>query len=347
MKKKIIAITLSVFVMTLIGCGVKKETNNDIDKEVSLTQIIKDYYPIKDNVKYIYEGKGNEYASYEVYIDYTDEYKIQQRINNGGTQIVKIIDIDNGRVTQLSISGETYYRENLFEKEADKLEVILMEPLIIGTTWVSEDSSVSTITGISIDVITPSGSYKAIEVATEKDGSKTINYYAKNIGLVKSISIYGEEEISSTLSKIENDVPLVQNINFYYPNFDNNKIYYKSKALSFKTNDITKDILLFSYKETPNDVDTVFTKNVSINNLQLGTDGIIYLDLNRDFLDEMSKDILRESSILQSIANTFCQYYNTNKLILTIDNEPYKSDRIEMQTGEYLTANYDNNILIK
>jgi hypothetical protein len=106
--------------------------------------------------------------------------------------------------------------------------------LIKGTTWKLQDSRIRTITGTSVDITTPAGKYKAIEVVTEGSNDKTIDYYAKNVGLVKSVFISGETEITSSLSKIEENVSLIQKISFFYPNVNDDKIYYKDKDISFR-----------------------------------------------------------------------------------------------------------------
>ena len=51
-----------------------------------------------------------------------------------------------------------------------------------------------------------------------------------------------------------------------------------------------------------------------------------------------------EGMILQSIANTFGGYFNTDKVILTIDNQLYESGHFAFQEGEYITVNLDNTV---
>lgn len=318
--------------------------NNDSSSEVLK---VKDYYPIKENVKYVYEGSGNEYASYTVYIDYTSEDKVQQRIDNGGTVSVKVIEVKDGKVTRLFSKGEIYYRENLLESKNDE-EVLLMEPLTKGTTWKLNDSRTRIINNTSADVTTPSGSYKAIEVVTEGSNDKTIDYYAKDVGLVKSVFISGETEIISSLSKIEENASLIQKISFFYPNVNDDKIYYKNKNITFKTNDITREILASAYKELiDSNLGKVFSANTKINSLYLNKDDMVYIDLNKEFLTEMNAGSGYESMILQSIANTFGKYYNSQKIILTIDNNLYASGHIAMEKGQYIEAKYDNTVELK
>lgn len=63
------------------GC----ETPVNGEKPVPEALRVEDYFPIKDNVRYVYEGMGNEFAYYDVYIEYTAKGLVQQRVDNGGT----------------------------------------------------------------------------------------------------------------------------------------------------------------------------------------------------------------------------------------------------------------------
>lgn len=350
MKKLLILICLVLSFTLAIGCS----ANNNINAEGTPTagnatpsvasptsgenQLkIQDYFPIKENVKYTYEGKGNEFAFYTVYIDYTSENKVQQRVNNGGTEMAKVLEIKDGKLTLVFIREEVYYRENFLKAESNADDVLLMEPLKQGTTWTLKDSSKKTITNISADVTTPSGNYKAIEVTTEGKNGKTVDYYAKNVGLVKSVFNPGESEVSSTLSKIEENVELKKTVNFYYPNLNDEKIYYQAKELSFKTNDITKMILEKAYKDIVNEkFQKAFTTNTKINSLYLNKDNMVYIDLNSAFINEMNAGAMYEKMILQSVANTFGHYYDKDKVILTIDGKLYESGHILMKKGEFL-----------
>ena len=107
-----------------------------------------------------------------------------------------------------------------------------------------------------------------------------------------------------------------------------------SKKIDFHTNDVTRKVLEAAYKE--NAPATVFSPNTRINSLYLNDDNMVYLDLSGDFITEMNAGAGYESMLLQCIANTFGNYYNVQKVILTIDNEPYSSGHIFLEKGEYL-----------
>lgn len=323
--------------------------NKEEDKEPKTNiETIKDFYLMRKNTRYIYEGVGNEFASYDVYNDYISGEKVQQRINNPGTTMANVLELKSGKLTKIYSRGEAYYRENLLKVTGAEKEVILKEPLKKGTTWTLKDGRARTITNTAVDVTTPTGNYKAVEVTTVGTNDKTIDYYAKNVGLVKSVFVSGETEISSTLTKIEENVPLIQNINFFYPNINDGKLYYKRKAISFYTNEITRKVLAKAYKEQINNqLGVVFSKNTEINSLYLNQDGSVYIDLNQAFINEMTAGAAYEQMILQSVVNTVGQYYQAEKVYLTIDNKPYESGHIKMKKGEYFKVQIQDSIEVQ
>jgi hypothetical protein len=349
------SICLALLLAALSGCGGSGGSGGAEQSPASPSQstahsaaptsqagTVKDYFPILQNVHYIYQGAGNEFASYDMYIDYTSDTKVQQRINNGGTVVVRVIEVADGKVTCAFKKEESYSRENFLDKKGDTQEILLKDPIEAGTSWTLEDGRTRTITGVSVAVDTPSGSYSAITVETKDENGKTTEYYAKNVGLVKTETTGKDYKISSTLSEIKKDASFVQTVRFYYPNINDGNIYYKDKELNFKTNDITKKTLETAYKEQPpGEAGKVFSENTKINSYYLNQDGMVYLDLSREFVSEMNAGSGYEAMVLQCVANTFGSYYNAEKVILTIEGAPYESGHIKMAKGEYLTVKTD------
>lgn len=377
MKKVMVIFAVALLIVTLVGCGLNKDSSNGENNQNSNTnqkntgnenknndnssnpkknnedpkeklEDISDYYPFKKNTRYHYEGAGNEYASFTVYNDFISGDRVQQRLDNGGTVMANVLELKDGKLTKVFSRGEAYYRENVLKSSGEDQEILLMEPLKKGTTWTLKDGRVRTITSMNTDITTPTGSYQAIEVTTENGSDKTVDYYAKEIGLIKSHFVTGGTEVTATLAKIEENVPLVQNINFYYPNIDDDNIYYKRKPISFYTNEITRKVITAAYKEPMKDkVGIVFSKNTEINSLYLNQDGGVYIDLNQAFLDEMMAGAAYEGLILQSIVNTVGQYYQAEKVFLTIDNKLYESGHITKKKGESFKVQLQGSVELK
>jgi len=331
--------------LALSGCQSGSTSTPNTSSNTNMPEELKasDYFPKAENTRYVYQGEGNEYAFYDAYPDFTSENQIQLRIDNGGTILTMVIAHSDGKLVQTYSSGETYDRENHLNKTGEE-EVLLAEPIAKGTAWTLKDGSTRTITDTSASVSTPSGHYDALEVTTQGPNGTIIQYYAKDIGLIKIVYGSGGSQISSTLSSVEKDVPLTQTVRFFYPNVDLDKIYYEEKEIVLYTNDVTKDVIAKAYREVPNGAAKVFSENTETNSLFLNDDGSVSLDLNQAFLKEMNAGSGYESAILQCIANTFGDYYNTDKVVLTIEGSPYSSGHFKFQEGEFLQADLINAI---
>ena len=220
----------------------------DNSKVTVATATIGDYYPFEKNIKYKYAGVGNEYATYSVFVDYLSGNRQQIRVNNGGTETVKVLENKDGELRLILSQGEIYYRENFTSKINSKPEILLKEPLTKGNSWTLKDGSKRSITNVKVAIKTALANYECIEVTTVRKDSTVKDYYAAKIGLVKTLFSSNGTEVSSTLNKMEKNVPFVQTVKFYYPNGNDSKNYITEKKLSFNTNDVTKKIFEKNFK---------------------------------------------------------------------------------------------------
>ena len=281
---------------------VGSKTWGAIDKGLKSMLTIKDYFPVKENTNYVYEGKGNEYASYHVLVDYLVGNRVQLRSNNGGTEVVKVLENKDGKLTMLLSRSECYYRENLIKAPSSNAEILLKEPLIKGTTWSLPGNRKRYISNVDVYVTTPLGKYKALEVTTEDKKNKTLDYYAPNVGLVKTVYTPNGGQISSLLTKIQNNVLFTQSVEFYYPNIDEVTLNYVYKKLSFKTNDITRMKIEAAYKVLPKgNIFRVLSSNTKIKSLYLNKDGMVYVDFTKELISEMNTGAGYEVQVLLCI----------------------------------------------
>ncbi|HPW99752.1 MAG TPA: GerMN domain-containing protein [Sedimentibacter sp.] len=306
------------------------------DEEVS----IEEYYPIKENTKYSYEGEGNEYASYTVFMDYSSDDRVQTRTNNGGTEVVNVLEVKDDQLTLLYSRGETYFRQNFLNDEYEGGKILLKGPLKEGNSWDYDENTIASVTDLSKEVVTSLGNYQALEVTLEGEQGKTVNYYAKDVGLVKTISSGEGYEVSSTLSSIENNMPLIQTITLFYPNIDGSldKI---DVQIQFKTNQEPIDVIEEVVKDLS--VHEIFSPNTKINELRFDKEeNSVHIDLSKDFITGMNAGSSFEALILQSLTNTLGNYYGVQEVYITIDGGPYESGHIIIEEGEPSTVNYDN-----
>lgn len=350
MKRFSLVLCLFLMLAFLISCtnnnaqssskqGSETLTNNS-SQNSGAVPTIKDYFSYAANTKYIFEGQGNEYAAYSVFVDYIVDNRVQTRTNNGGTETVKVLENKDGELAVVFSKHECYYRENLTASNADQKEVLLKEPLAKGTAWTLADGRKRSISNTNVDIMTPAGSYKALEVTTEGKDGMTLDYYAPNVGLVKTVFTSNGSEVTSTLTKMESNIPFVQTVKFYYPDAAAKKIVFVNKQLSFNTNDVTKAKLEAAYKDLQN---LAISKALSINaktkSLYLNKDNMVYVDFTKELVSEMNAGSGVESMILQCITNTLGVYYTAEKVYITVEGSPYSSGHISLKKGEFFTVN--------
>lgn len=321
-----------------------EDTNNN--NGVS-SYTIKDFYPFKENIKYEYVGKGNEYAAFRLSVDYIKDNRIQLRKNNGGTEVVNVLEYKDKQLKLIFSKEECYYREDFTSKPSNKDEILLKEPLVKGTTWTLSDGRKRYISNVDVPITNLSGSYKALEVTTEDNTQKTLDYYALNTGLVQTIYSPKSMEVKSSLNTLTPNSLLTQNVKLYYPDINSEKLCFTEKQLNFKTNDITKQVFEKAFKEAPSkELIKLLGQNVKIKSLYLNGN-TVYVDFTKDFVSEMNAGSGTEALILQCIANTLGDYYKTSKVYITIENAPYSSGHIVMKKGETFTVNTKNAVELK
>ncbi len=299
---------------------------------------ISDYFPFIANSHMIYKGTGNEYASYEIYVDYIRGDKMQIRKNNGGSETVLVYAVKNGKLVCTYSRGETYYKYD-FTPMSDGDDVLLKEPLSKGTAWTAKDGSSRSITSVDSRIETAAGKYTAIEVTTKRKDSTDRDYYVKGIGLVKTIFTSGNDSmtVESELEKIEKDVSYIRTMNFYYPQFEKDCIVYMERDVEIKTNEDMKFKFQKELKIIPAEggLAKTFTKNTKVLGIKVDEDrGTVAVDLSSDFIKEMNAGTSFEGMLLNSITSTFGDYYLKSKVIITIEGKPYESGHILMKQGE-------------
>lgn len=309
--------------------------NND-EKQIVSKYNIKDFVGIKANEKYNYAGENSEYAEYVRYVDYIDGDNYQIRINNGGTEAVTVIEATENELKIVFKRGVCYYRENFLNKSPNKDEILLKAPIAKGTKWTLEDGSKRYISSIDTKVSTDAGEFQCIEVTTEnKNGQKDLQYYAPGIGLIKEIMDSENMKVTSTLSSIEKNTKLNQVIRFYYPDSNAEYMLYEDISIPFSTNDITRIALQNKFKER-----SLLKDSVGINSLYLNDDGMLYLDITKNFVAEMANGTAGEYFAIYDLVNTLGSYYGVDKVYMTLDGGIYESGHIVKLKGEYFNLDF-------
>ncbi len=353
MKKYLVLMTVLLIVaIAFTGCAktnIPKEQNlskgNDTENIKSdENRTIKDYYPFKENTKMEYEGIGNEYAEQETFFEFVKDNRAQLKIFNSGTVIVKVLEYNDGELREIFTEGEFYHIENMLDSVSENNNVLLKEPLKLGTTWNISGGHKKTITGVDVDIETPYKKFKALEVTTELgEGRKQFDYYVVGIGHVASIYKDGDFEVKTLLEEIEKK-PYETEIRLYYPSATDIGSMYIDRDIEFSTNGDIEKILESNLQNPKSDkLMPTISNNTKINSMKLDRGNrVVKVDFSKELLTDMNAGSSMEGEILKSIVNTLGNYYGVEKVYISIEGTPYSSGHFAIGENEYFTVDYDN-----
>lgn len=136
---------------------------------------------------------------------------------------------------------ETYYNYD-YTSSSNMDEILLKEPIKVGTSWTLSDGGIRSITAVDKWIKTPAGEYNALEITTKRKDSIIRDYCVKNIGYVKSEfnSNIDSFTVMSELELVEKGTPIKQTIRFYYPEFSKDRVVYIDRATDIYTNEDMK-----------------------------------------------------------------------------------------------------------
>jgi hypothetical protein len=177
-----------------------KNTEQNPDKKASDLKP-SDFFPLALGYTWEYEGEGNEYASFNRKVVFSNNNLHQIREDNGGTASASVYKVSPAEVTRVFFQGEAYGEENYLNSELKENLAILKTPLKVGTKW-KEPNGTREIVSINETVSTPAGTYnECIKVKISSENSTMNEYFKDGIGMVKREFISGETKVTSSLKK--------------------------------------------------------------------------------------------------------------------------------------------------
>lgn len=336
--KKIFSILLLFFIISIgiIGC---QNTDNEGLNENSRN--ISDYFPFDKNILKIYESYGEEYGEHIIYFDYIKDNKAQVRSIKPGTITLFLLEYKNKELKKIYSEEEFYHIENKINTKTEKNHIILKEPLNVGVNWTLPDGYKRIITGYDVEIETPMGKYKALEVTTEYGNSKKqIDYYVRNIGHVGRIYKNNNVENKILLKEIKKDKSYAFKLRIYYPVINDTKIVFVEKEAKFNTNDRIEAVFEREFKNVHSKkIFSPISPNTEIRKIKFDkNNNIVKIDFSKELIEEMNiKDTL-EMQKIRSIVNTFGNYYGVNRVFISIEGKPYNSKNFTLKRGEYFTV---------
>lgn len=304
---------------------------------------VADFFPFTPNVHMSYVGSGNEYAGFESYVDYINNGAIQLRTNNTGTESVNVYKIDSGALKKVFMQGETYYMYD-YTAMNTMSDVLIMDPIAVGTTWTLASGDQRAITSTNATVTVPYGTFTALEVTTTYADSIMKEYYVEDLGLVKREFTANSDPtnpITSELQAVTNG-PYTLNMRFYYPDFNNDQIVYVDQSIQYNTNDTMTSVLENEFKNVPSGsgLTPLMSAATAINSLTFDTSTyVVTVDFSEEFITQMNAGTSLEGMILESVGDTLGSYFQTNQVQILIDGGAYMSGHFGFNLGDYLPYN--------
>ncbi|MBN2222586.1 MAG: GerMN domain-containing protein, partial [Vallitaleaceae bacterium] len=279
---------------------------------------------------------------------------------NGGTTMIHLLEIEDGELRSFHSEGEFYHVEDRLSQFSSSemlsdeafnnlpetpLDILLKEPIEVGTTWQSAYGNERSITALDKTIQVPYGEFQALEVTTLlDDNTEQYDYYVKDLGFVLSIYQASDFEVKTLLKEVKKDHALTLPLQVYYPDFEGETTAYSEESIEFYTNDSIVELLANKMKTVSGTDDMpTLTENVHLNSLQTDPNlGILYIDFSNNLVREMNAGSLLEGLILQSINNTLGNYTHLNKVVITLDGELYSSGHFMLEQGDYFEVQFGN-----
>lgn len=164
-----------------------------------------------------YSGKGIEYAAFNQEVTYVQPPLYQVEEESAGTTVVYVYLILEDEIYTIYHEGEFYEDKNILPtliKEAgtsrpEKLlefhggQLLFQGPIEVGQSWQSGQRQVE-ITAILEEMQVSAGNfYNVVKIKKATAESKTYEYYAPNIGMIKSLTDFNGDQIISELEHLE------------------------------------------------------------------------------------------------------------------------------------------------
>lgn len=288
----------------------------------------KDYFPPRSNSIYIYTNLNNNFLKFKRYTEYQSENKVQMRFENDITDIINIYEYTDTGIKLSFYKRNIFYRQNFLDISSNMNDYLIKEPIAKDNNWTLSDGSIRCITNTDINIKTKFNLFNSvIEVVTISNKNKDfyIDYYAKDIGLVKSI--YYIDKIGLLYCELEDildDTPYCKNLKIYYPDKNLNTIWYSNKNLEFYTNENTSLKFSKELETPPKGLIPLINSNTLINELLYDFNkNLAYIDFSIDILNFLKSNSIYSNLFVNCIYNTFKDYFSTSNIDINIDTISY------------------------
>lgn len=163
---------------------------------------ISEYLPLKEGNKWIYEGIGNEFASYTQEVTHEKDNKYQVTVFSGTVTANRYV-VTEDSILHTYREHEYYDDTSILDNPANIDAVLLKLPLEVGSQWVS-DGNPHEVFSINSTIQVPAGTFTdclVIKITYKDSGNSSFMYYKKGVGMVKSEYVLDNDEKIQSLLK--------------------------------------------------------------------------------------------------------------------------------------------------
>ncbi|MDR1687424.1 MAG: GerMN domain-containing protein [Clostridiales bacterium] len=341
-----------LFILLLAGCGSKTvpEENKPAPEDsmpAPENSEIYEYFPFTENTLYQYAGEGHEYAAYQTYNTFINDNRLQRRIATDVKTYdrqTEIFEVSAGELRL--INGDTFYYhfENQTADEPQKNMVLLKEPLELGAKWNITETDTAEVTGVDVDVQTPLGNYKALEITSiSANGFNQKDYYVKNVGLVKTTytTTNNETPITSSLSAITEDTHIMCDYNSFFPIPGTGELSFYEDEVEIRSNyDVIGKLNEILSKPSPDGLYGALLGTGSLVEINFATNtSAVRLNFDAEIYEmEFSAEVDEEAN-LYALALTTGRLLGVEQVFIFVDGKPY--------SGTFVTKTEDDGYLTK
>ena len=149
---------------------------------------IRAFFPTQPGLTWVFEGSGNEYASFTRTVTRSEGDRVQVAENNDGTRSGKVFQVTDDALVQVFSTEEFYVDKTLFNEKPNRFQVYLKAPLKAGTLW-QDCQEKREIVSINEKVQVPAGSFQnvikvKITPLNQNPANEQFEYYAAGTGLI-------------------------------------------------------------------------------------------------------------------------------------------------------------------
>ncbi len=307
---------------------------------------IKDFLPSNKNTEYTF-SRGSENEIVKEYVEFLEEDKIQIKSVSGTRIASSIYKVQEDAIILTYIAEDNYIKKELFSEESNSHEILLMNPIAIGTTWNNADKTLS-ITSIDIPIETKFGTYNSIEVTTKGKEFTQKDYYVLNLGKIKTVVEINDTTFTTELIDYKKDELLQGTYRYYYTSASSKELFFKEEKVSELRDDELQDKIARNMYNPPREDLKPLDSNIKINFINLSPKkDYVHIDFSFNLNDKLNVGDSFNKPFLQSLANTLGFNYGVENILISFDGKSHSSEQLVLEDSEHIKVDYSNYKLLQ